>query len=140
VIGRLNRMIVDPEITPTLLIGPGRWGTSTPRLGVPVRFAEINAMAAIVEVAFSAGGLLPELSFGTHFFQDLVESSIFYVALYPDRAECRFNPALLERFPNLLAELLPDDARFADVVRVVDVSGFQLRADIVSQRVVCYSA
>jgi hypothetical protein len=124
-----------------LLVGPGRWGTSTPRLGVPVRFAEINAMAAVVEVAFSAGGLLPELSFGTHFFQDLVESAIFYVALYPDRPECRFNPALLERFPNLLPEILPESARFADVLRVVDVSaGFQVRADIVSQRVVCYGA
>jgi hypothetical protein len=137
-IGRLNRSVVSRDKVPTLLLGPGRWGTSTPRLGVPVKFAEINAMTAIVEVAFSAGGLQPELSFGTHFFQDLVETGIFYVALNPDRSGCFLNTELLRRFPNRLAQLLPDDARFAEAVRVIDLSqGYQLLADIVSQRVVC---
>jgi hypothetical protein len=138
IVGRLNRLIKGPQPGPTLLMGPGRWGTSTPRLGVPVRFAEINAMTAIAEVAFPAGGLLPELSFGTHFFQDLVESGIFYLALYPERADCRVYTSILKRTGNLLADWLPDDARFADVVRVVDLAqGFQLLADIVSQKVVC---
>ena len=137
-VGRLNRQVVSRDNVPTLLIGPGRWGTSTPRLGVPVKFAEINGMTAIAEVAFSAGGLQPELSFGTHFFQDLVETGIFYVALNPDRKGCFLNTELLRRLPNRLAELLPDDARFAEVVQVVDLDkGYQLLADIVSQRVVC---
>lgn len=137
-VGRLNRQVVNRDNVPTLLIGPGRWGTSTPRLGVPVKFAEINAMTAIAEVAFSAGGLQPELSFGTHFFQDLVETGIFYVALNPDRTGCFLNTELLRQLPNRLTELLPDDARFADVVQVVDLDkGYQLLADIVSQRVVC---
>ncbi len=137
-IGRLNRFVVARDNTPTLLLGPGRWGTSTPRLGVPVRFAEINGMTAIAEVAFSAGGLQPELTFGTHFFQDLVETGIFYVALNPERAGCFLIPALLRKLPNRLAELLPDDARFADAVCVVDLApSFQLLADIVSQQVVC---
>jgi hypothetical protein len=141
IIGRLNRLVKRGENAPTLLMGPGRWGTSTPRLGVPVRFAEINAMAAIAEVAFPAGGLLPELSFGTHFFQDLVESDIFYLALYPERAGCRLDSALLEGLENRLAEWLPEDARFADAVRVVDLpQGFQLLADIVTQKVVCCRA
>jgi hypothetical protein len=138
IIGRLNRLTRARERLPTLLMGPGRWGTSTPRLGVPVHFAEINAMTAIAEVAFSAGGLLPELSFGTHFFQDLVESEIFYLALYPERPGCFLNAALLQSRPNRLAELLPDDARLADVVRVLDLpAGFHPMADIMSQRVVC---
>jgi len=138
VVGRVNRGIVAPDRVPTLLMGPGRWGTSTPRLGVPVRFAEISAMTAIAEVGFSAGGLRPELSFGTHFFQDLVETGIFYVALNPDDAGCFVNPGLLRALPNLLAERLPDDARFADVLRVIDLPpGFRLLADIVSQRVAC---
>ncbi|MGP1685385.1 MAG: PEP/pyruvate-binding domain-containing protein, partial [Giesbergeria sp.] len=62
IIGRLNRFIKAHDQRPSLLLGPGRWGTSTPRLGVPVRFAEINTMTAIAEVTFSAGGLQPELS------------------------------------------------------------------------------
>ena len=67
---------------PTLLLGPGRWGTSTPSLGVPVRFSEINNIAVLVEIAYMRDDLIPELSFGTHFFQDLVETDIF-IALFP---------------------------------------------------------
>lgn len=138
IIGRINRLIPSPEALPTLLVGPGRWGTTTPSLGVPVKFAEFDAMAAIAEVAFSAGGLMPELSFGSHFFQDLVESGICYVALYPDKKECFLNDRLVDELPNLLPELLPDDARFADLLRIVDLpDGFALQADIVSQRVAC---
>jgi len=138
VVGRLNRDVVARDRVATLLMGPGRWGTSTPRLGVPVRFAEINAVTAIVELAYSAGGLDPELSFGTHFFQDLVETGIFYAAIDPDRAGCFVNRAMLASLPNELVRLLPDDARFAHVVRVVaPPRGFRLLADIVSQRVAC---
>ena len=44
----------------------------------------------------------------------------------------------MKGFPNRLAELLPDDAHFAEVIRVVDLpEGYQLLADIVSQKVVC---
>ena len=137
-IGRLNRFVVARDKTPTLLLGPGRWGTSTPRFGVPVKFAEINAVTAIAEVAFSAGGLQPELSFGTHFFQDLVETGIFYVALNPDRPGCLINTELIRALPNRLTDLLPDEERFAQIVRVVDLApGYQLLADIVSQQVVC---
>ncbi len=138
IIGRLNRFIKARDKLPSLLLGPGRWGTSTPRLGVPVRFAEINAMTAIAEVAFSAGGLQPELSFGTHFFQDLVESGIFYVALNPEKQGCLVNTAMLLALPNRLAELLPDDARLEGALRVVELPrGYQLLADIMTQQVVC---
>jgi hypothetical protein len=138
IIGRLNRLIPSREELPTLLIAPGRIGTTTPEMGIPVRFAEIEGMAALAEVSFSAGSLMPELSFGSHFFQDLVESGIFYVALYPDSRECYVNEELLEKLPNRLAELLPDDARFSDSVRVVDFEDQHLlMSDIVSQGVVC---
>ena len=137
-VGRINRRIVAPDGIPTLLMGPGRWGTSTPRVGVPVRFAEISTVVAIAEVDFSAGGLRPELSFGTHFFQDLVEAGIFYVALSPGEDGCFLNAGLIAQLPNRLAERLPDDARFAGVVRIVDLPpGFVLLADIVSQQVAC---
>lgn len=138
IIGRLNRLLPSRDEMPTLLMGPGRWGTTTPALGVPVRFAEFNAISVLAEVAFFAGGLMPELSFGSHFFQDLVESGIFYAALYPERKGCFLNSGLMEALPNRLAELLPDDARFAGVVRVLDLpDGFRLSADILSQELAC---
>jgi hypothetical protein len=138
IIGRLNRLNVTGDSVPTLLMVPGRLGTTTPEMGVPVRFAEINTMAALVEVAFAAGSLMPELSFGSHFFQDLVESRIFYVALYPEEKDCVLNGALLQEYPNRLSELLPDVARFAGTVRVVDLEKpFRLMADIISQELVC---
>lgn len=138
-VGRLNRLIKNRDDLPTMLLGPGRLGTSTPSLGVPVSFAEISNMAVLIEVAFSAGGLMPELSFGTHFFQDLVESDIFYVALFPDREGCCLNPELLTSLPNRLAELLPEYMHYAAVVRVTDLTDkpLHLLADIVSQQTVC---
>ncbi|MGB7982258.1 MAG: PEP/pyruvate-binding domain-containing protein [Candidatus Nanopelagicales bacterium] len=140
VIGRLNRS-TDRALCPTALIGPGRWGTSSPELGVPVRFAEIRHVSVLVEVAVAEDGFVPDLSFGSHFFQDLVESEIFYLALYPERADSLLNTSLLERWPNRLGELSPDDAALADVVRVVDLppgAELVLRADILSQQVLCH--
>lgn len=139
IIGRLNRLCEPRSEVPTLLMVPGRLGTTTPEMGVPVRFAEISAMTALVEVAFVAGNLMPDLSFGSHFFQDLVESGIFYAALYPEERGIDLNEGILRTYPNRLAELLPDDARFAGVVRVVEPeTPFRLAADIISQEVVCY--
>jgi hypothetical protein len=81
-------------------MGPGRWGTSTPTLGVPVTFSELNNITALAEIAFTGGNLMPELSFGTHFFQDLVEADIFYVAIFPDSPGCIFNRAWFDSLPN----------------------------------------
>ena len=139
-IGKINRQITDRDKLPTLLIGPGRWGTTTPSLGVPVRFAEINNMCLIVELGHMGGGLMPELSFGTHFFQDLVETDIFYVALFPDAENSHLNRELLCEGPNLLQELLPEQGKYGNVVLVKDVveERHYLCADVVSQRVLCY--
>jgi hypothetical protein len=138
-IGRLNRRIKDREQQPTLLLGPGRWGTSTPSLGVPVRFSEINNMAAIGEVAFAESDLMPELSFGSHFFQDLVEADIFYLALFPDTFPCTLNKDWLYQRTNLLEGLMPSSSRFKPVVKVVDIEpqNLLMLADVVSQRLMC---
>lgn len=143
VVGRLNRLIPDRESMPTALLGPGRWGTTTPGLGVPVRYAEIRNVAVLGEIAFSAGGLEPELSFGTHFFQDLVEGDIFYLALFPEREGCLLNLGWLAQERNLLADLLPEDAAYEHVITVVDFpagGGLLLLADILSQDVLCQRA
>ncbi len=139
-VGRLNKLIERREETPTVLFGPGRWGTTTPAMGVPVTFSEINNIAAIAEIAYKDGSLIPDLSFGTHFFQDLVEMDIFYMAIYPDKQEVLFNREWLAGMTNLLGELAPRDIQYAEVVRVYDVRerGLLLMSDVVTQQLICY--
>ena len=139
-IGRLNRRIKDREHQPTLLLGPGRWGTSTPSLGVPVKFSEINNMAAIGEIAFKEGDLMPELSFGSHFFQDLVEADIFYLSLFPDTFPCKLNSEWLYLSSNALEGLMPSSSHFKPVVKVIDLhdKNLMLLADVVLQQLLCY--
>ncbi|MBN2453303.1 MAG: phosphoenolpyruvate synthase [Candidatus Omnitrophica bacterium] len=141
VVGSLNAGIKDREALPVLLIGPGRWGTTTPSLGVPVRFAEINNIAALAEVAFPAGNLMPELSFGTHFFQDLVETAIFYVALFPEKKGTIFNKAWFAGSKDIFPELAPQSAKYNGIISVYDVSGrnVKIMSDVISQRVICFS-
>jgi hypothetical protein len=117
-VGRLNKILPKRQF---VLIGPGRWGSrGDVRLGVSVTYADINNTAALVEVARKRGHYVPDLSFGTHFFQDLVESSIRYLPLYPDEPGVVFDDAFF-RGENLLPALLPEFAHLADVVRVIDV-------------------
>jgi hypothetical protein len=139
-VGILNKRITNREQLPTLLLGPGRWGTTTPSLGVPVSFSEINNVTVLGEVAYEGGNLMPELSFGTHFFQDLVESDIFYVAIFPRHSNFIFNDRRFEQMPNLLEEILPERARYKDVVKVCDIHDgrLQIMADIVSQKAICF--
>ncbi|OGP89074.1 MAG: phosphoenolpyruvate synthase [Deltaproteobacteria bacterium RBG_19FT_COMBO_43_11] len=139
-VGKLNRQIGKREKMPTILLGPGRWGTTTPAMGVPVRFSEINNIAVIGEIAYSDGALIPDLSFGTHFFQDMVEMSIFYMAIYPEKEGVIFNSVWMKKQPNTLADLMPDDSGFAEVVCVYDVRDKDLRllSDIVTQKMICF--
>jgi hypothetical protein len=118
-VGRLNRVLPKRQF---VLMGPGRWGSRGDiRLGVPVTYADISNTAVLIEVARAKGGYVPDLSFGTHFFQDLVESAIRYLPLYPDDPQVVFNEAFFTRAPNALAHLAPEFASLADAVRVVDV-------------------
>jgi len=139
-IGKLNRLIKNRDEIPALLLGPGRWGTTTPSLGVSVRFSEINNFTAIGEIGYLDGNLLPELSYGTHFFQDLVETDIFYLALFPDTPGFFFNIELLERFGDISGGLIEDGNRYHDVLKIYDVSPVDMRlmADIISRRLVCF--
>lgn len=141
IVGSLNKNISNREKLPVLLLGPGRWGTSTPSLGVPVSFFEINKIAALGEIAFEGGNLMPELSLGTHFFQDLVESNIFYVALFCRKEGVVFNEEWLGQSKNLLEEIVPDAVKYCDTIGVYDVSDKDLRimSDILSQKVTCFA-
>ncbi|HWP97396.1 MAG TPA: PEP/pyruvate-binding domain-containing protein [Syntrophomonadaceae bacterium] len=119
-VGKINR-IYSSSPRCLAFIGPGRWGTSTPSLGVPVSFAEICQAGVLVEVAVKQQGLMPELSFGTHFFQDLVETQIFYAALFPGEEGVEFDPQVLGGYPNQLAALWPQQSRWQEVIRLVDL-------------------
>ncbi len=139
-VGELNKLISDREALPCFLMGPGRWGTTTPSLGVPVSFSEINNMAVLGELGFSGANLTPELSFGTHFFQDLVETSIFYVALFPESGQTLFNRGMIDSCRNLLKKLAPSYGKYEDVIKVCEPANRQMRlvADIVSQDILMF--
>jgi len=103
-------------------MGPGRWGSRGDiKLGVSVGYADINNTSMLIEVARQTGHYVPDLSFGTHFFQDLVEAEIRYLPLYPGSRGTVFNEKFLLESANILGELLPRYANFAHVVRVIDV-------------------
>jgi hypothetical protein len=118
VVGRLNKQLEGQNF---ILLGPGRWGSSNIDLGVKVTYADIYNTRVLVEIAMEKGGETPEVSYGTHFFQDLVESGIYPLPLYPNEPGVIFNRAFLNRAPNILAELLPGDAAYSDYVKVIDV-------------------
>jgi hypothetical protein len=118
-VGELNRILPKRRF---VLIGPGRWGSRGDiEQGVGVSYADICNAAALVEVAVSGSEYAPDLSFGTHFFQDLVESEIRYVPIYPEHEGASFNHGFLVRRQNEMPELIPDYAYLGDVLRVVDV-------------------
>jgi hypothetical protein len=118
-VGRLNSILPRRQF---VLVGPGRWGSRGDiKLGVSVTYSEIKNSAALIEVARKRGNYVPDLSFGTHFFQDLVESSIRYLPLYPDDPGVLFNETFLLGSPNSLSDLLPDYASLQDTVRVIDI-------------------
>jgi pyruvate, water dikinase len=144
-IGRLLHLRGPKTPKSVMLIGPGRWGTTTPSLGVPVHFAEINTVSVLCEIVAMRDDLVPDVSLGTHFFNDLVENDMLYLALFPKRERNYWNDAFLQSAPNRLAELLPGDAQWSEVVRVIDLmpsahagAVARLTADALSQQVICY--
>jgi len=119
VVGELNRSLPRRSF---ILMGPGRWGSRGDiRLGVPVTYADICHTALLVEVARQKGAYRPDVSFGTHFFQDLVEAGIAYLPLYPDAKPSQWNESYLNQAPNALAELLPGHQDMEKAVRVIHV-------------------
>ena len=119
IIGKLNSFLPKRQF---ILIGPGRWGSRGDiKLGVSVTYADICNTAALIEVAKKQSGYMPELSFGTHFFQDLVEANIRVLPLYPDNEGIIFNEKYLNKSRNTLKTIFPEYERFEDVVKVIDI-------------------
>lgn len=123
-IGEINRRFTGTEQSGSLMmIGPGRWGSAMPELGLPVSFNDINHTAVICELLEIRENLVTEVSLGTHFFNDLVELDMLYVGLSPGDKGLFFDRGWLERAPNLLTTLMPEAARYEHCLRLVQGPG-----------------
>ena len=134
IVGQINRASAGRTL---LLLGPGRWGSRDIWLGIPVSFADINNVTALCEIVAMHDTLVPDVSLGTHFINELVEADMLYFALFPKEEGNRINEKALRRQPNRLARILPDAREWAGVVRVVDIKSrtLVLYADAERQRV-----
>jgi hypothetical protein len=141
-IGEINR--TSPADSTTMLLGPGRWGTSSPELGVPVSFNDINRVNVLCEIVAMHEHLVPDVSLGTHFLNELVENNMLYLALFPKQGNNFLNEEFFLKGRNRLLDLVPSAGKWADAVHVIETSdlpggsSINLRADAVEQKVVCY--
>ena len=142
-IGKLTHINVHQSDT-IMLMGPGRWGTSTPSLGVPVSFNEINTVSVLCEIDSMHEGLVPDLSLGTHFFNDLVEMNILYIAFFTAQKANRFNEKFILEKPNRLTNLLPNMGKWANTIHITNSRDLKYRrklylnADSIGQKAVLY--
>jgi len=118
VVNLLNKSLAEKRYA---LMGPGRWGSNDINLGVRVTYSNINKTKLLVEIAFARNGSTPEVSYGTHFFQDLVEADIVIVPLYPDDPKAIFNEEFLLKSSNLLRDIVPEAKGSEAVVRVIHI-------------------
>lgn len=121
-----------------ILLTPGRIGTSSAELGVPTAFSDISEFDMIAEISESQAGYMPELSYGSHIFQDLVESGILYTAVFETQSTLHFTPELAGHPENRLrdyAENVQDIEELSDIVRIWDTegTGFTLYYDMAQE-------
>ncbi len=139
-VGKINTFM---EGYTSILLGPGRWGSNNISLGVPVKYNEINNFRLLGEIARMKSGIVPEVSYGTHFFQDLVEAGIYCIPIYPDNPDAVFNLAFLSGSPNFFTSIMKsqDHKKFEYVIKVIAIS-FPGKAQVFlngkSQRGICF--
>lgn len=144
IIGQLNRM-TDRENCNLMVMGPGRWGTSSPDLGIPTHFSEIDRVRVLCEVVTMRENLIPDVSLGTHFLNELVEMNMLYLALFPEGEGNDLKETLFLDAPNSLLSFLPGAEKWQDMIRVLETSSLvpkdtriTLMADAVEQKVVVF--
>ncbi|MCR5837349.1 MAG: PEP/pyruvate-binding domain-containing protein [Lachnospiraceae bacterium] len=118
-VGKINWKYRDQE-KHMMLIVPGRVGTSSPELGVPTSFSDISTYEIICEVEESRVGYNPELSYGSHIFQDLVEAQILYTAIFHNDKTIHYKPEMLEECRDIVGEF-DAEGELLDIVHVYDV-------------------
>jgi hypothetical protein len=117
-LGRLNKVLEGETF---ICIGPGRWGTVNSELGVSVTYADIYNTSALVELSGEGVGAAPEPSYGTHFFQDLIESQIFPLAVHLDDTDALFNRSFFYDSPNKLTTWLPELTSMQNALKLISV-------------------
>lgn len=137
-IGKINQYY-EEEDKKLMLLVPGRIGTSSPELGVPVVYADISQFIAICEVAYSKAGYHPELSYGSHMFQDLVEADVYYGAINENSKTKVYRPELLETCREILKDIFPEETELSEIVKIYDTSDRDTRLilDAKEGRAVC---
>ncbi len=140
-VGRLAHTEAAGGARRILLIGPGRWGSTSPALGVPVKFHDISPVSVLCEVVAMHDGLIPDVSLGTHFFNDIVESDMLYLALFPGKEGNILEHSFFEGRTNGLTDLFPEERLMAEVVRLLRPAPdeeLRFAADTHSQRALCF--
>ena len=120
-----------------LLMTPGRIGTSSPELGVPVTFRNISNFSAVCEVSDNRAGYMPELSYGSHMFQDLVEAEIIYGAIFNNEKTLIYQPELFQSIPDLFSQIVPEYLELQNMIQVREVENVYYWLDAVSNRGIC---
>ncbi len=97
-------------------------------------------MDAIVELGYLRKDFMPDISYGTHFFQDLVETDISYFSIFPEKHDSFLNENLIEKSPVEDTGMHSEEKALDGVVRVLDVRELKpvLMADIISRQAVCF--
>jgi hypothetical protein len=121
-IGAVNAALKEEVF---ICVGPGRWGTSTPDLGVGIAYGDIYCTRALVELTGKGIGPDLEPSFGTHFFQDLVESNIYPLNINLDDYEAVFNHDFFYKTPNHLSDFIHSDDALLNTLRLIKVQDCQ---------------
>ncbi|HMK09571.1 MAG TPA: PEP/pyruvate-binding domain-containing protein [Anaerolineales bacterium] len=121
-VSRLNALLPPKTF---VCVGPGRWGTENPDLGVYVGYADICHAAALVELSGSQIGPAPEPSFGTHFFHDLTEAQIYSLAVRLDADGSQFNRGFFYDTDSCLAKWLAANDAVAGALRLIEVAAYR---------------
>ncbi|HAY83484.1 MAG TPA: hypothetical protein DCY42_00795 [Chloroflexi bacterium] len=108
-----------------IAVGPGRWGTSTPDLGVHISYSDIYNTRALIELSGREIGTSPEPSFGTHFFQDMMEASIYPLAIFLDDKDVVYNHDFFYSTPNRLGDFIKADKSISSTLRLLAVDDFR---------------
>jgi hypothetical protein len=122
IISQLNTKL---EAKSFICVGPGRWGTTNHDLGVFVNYADVFNSGAMIELSGAAPGSSLDSSFGTHFFQDLMEAQIYPLAIQLSEERTIFNQEFFEESFNHLSKYVKTSARIEEVIRLVEVSSWR---------------
>ncbi len=122
IVGKINLKLKDDNF---ICVGPGRWGTSNPDLGIYVNYSDIYNAKALVEITGKGRGAVPEPSLGTHFFQDLLEAQIYPLAVNLDDERAYLNTQLFNDSPNRLSALKDPDIPLNSCIRLIDVADYR---------------